>query len=79
MTYRDPSPRPHLPAPVQFDGANIVQLALTAQAAEMIQGYLRGRDLYLFPVEDDLPTYGVGISDRLTGLAPQVVTPHVRR
>lgn len=66
MTYRDLIPRPHLPEPITVESGAIVQIVATPAQVEVLQGFLRGHDLYLYAMptsDDDLPTYGIGMAD----------------
>lgn len=68
----DPIPRQHLPAFVPFEDREVVQIVASAEEANRLQGYLRSRDCYLYEIPatgDDLPTYGIGLSDRALAAA----------
>ncbi len=60
-----------LPAPIPIpEDTEVVQVVLLAPTFEWFQQQIRGRGLYLFPIPvegDDLPTYGVGVGQRLMG------------
>lgn len=63
----DPFPRPHLPAAITFKDREVVQIVASAVEADRLQTHLRSLDCYLYEIPlsgDDLPTYGIGLSDR---------------
>ena len=67
-------------APITLAEEDVVQVVLLKPTFDWMQEELRARGLYLFPIPvagdgDDLPTFGVGIGERLMGR----VTPPAER
>lgn len=63
----DPTPRLHLPAWIDFEGREVVQIVASSAEIDQVQGFLRSRDCYLYEIptsDGGPPTYGIGVSDR---------------
>ena len=57
-------------APITLAEDDVAQVVLLGPTFDWFQRELRARGLYLFPIpvgDDDLPTFGVGVGDRLMG------------